>query len=367
MSHPYVTIDLDKIERNARAIADLGRAHGISVVGVTKCTCGHPEVAKAMLRGGVIAIGESQLENIQRLKTAGVPAPCVLLRLPSPSEAEEVVAWADVSLNSELSVLARLSEAAQRRASVHDVIVMVDLGDLREGLWPHDVVPFMRAALRLDGIRITGLGTNLACFGGVVPGAENMHRLVELAREIEQTFGLKLEWISGANSSGLKLIAAGRMPLQVNQARIGEAILLGRETTHRQAWPGTFQDAFTLHAEILELKTKPSAPVGERSEDAFGHLTPFENRGDIERALVNIGREEVSVEGITPQDPRLRVLGASSSYLVVDVSGSAGGLRVGDELAFSLNYGALLSAMTSEYVKKRVSVGASRLETTARA
>jgi predicted amino acid racemase len=353
MSNPYVTIDLHKIERNARTVVDLCCRHGIAVVGVTKCTCGHPEVAQAMLRGGVVGIGESQLENIQRLKTHGVAASCMMLRLPSPSEADQVVEWADVSLNSELSVLARLSEAARRRSRVHDVIIMVDLGDLREGLWPRDVIPFVREALRLTGIRITGLGTNLACFGGVVPGADNMQRLVELAGEIEQTFRLKLEWISGANSSGLKFIAAGRMPPAVNQARIGEAILLGRETTQREAWPGTFQDAFTLRAEILELKRKPSVPLGERSEDAFGHRTQFENRGDIERALVNIGREEVSVEGITPQDPRLRVLGASSGYLVVDVTGAAGRLRVGDELAFSLNYGALLTAMTSEYVQKR--------------
>jgi predicted amino acid racemase len=143
------------------------------------------------------------------------------------------------------------------------------------------------------------------------------------------------------------------MPPRINQARIGEAILLGRETTHRRPWPGTFQDAFTLHAEILELKRKPSAPIGERTEDAFGHLASFENRGDIERALVNIGREEVSIEGITPQDERLKILGASSSYLVLDMSRAAGAFKVGDELRFSLNYGALLTAMTSEYVEKR--------------
>ena len=362
MSHPYVTIDLDRIEHNARTIVDLCRAHGIAVVGVTNCTCGNPEVARAMLRGGVISIGESQLENIQRLKAGGVLASCMMLRLPSPSEVEEVVAWADVSLNSELSVLAGLSAAAKRRRRVHDVIIMVDLGDLREGLWPRDVLPFVGEALRLPGSRITGLGTNLACFGGVVPGADNMQRLVELAGEVEHTFGLRLEWISAANSSGLNFITAGRMPPRVNQARIGEAILLGRETTHRQPWPGTFQDAFALHAEILELKRKPSAPVGERSEDAFGHLTAFENHGEIDRALVNIGREEVAVEGITPQDSRLRVLGASSSYLVVDVTGAAGRLRVGDELVFSLNYGALLTAMTSEYVRKQALRGAAQPE-----
>jgi predicted amino acid racemase len=363
VAHPYVTIDLDKIERNARSIVELCRAQGIAVVGVTKCTAGHPEIAKAMLRGGVVSIGESQLQNIRRLKAAGVPAPCMLLRLPSPSEVDEVVEWADVSLNSELSVLARLSDAARRCSRLHDVIIMVDLGDLREGLWPRDVVAFIGEALRLSGIRIAGLGTNLACFGGVVPGEDNMNRLNDLAGEIERRFGLRLEWISGANSSGLKLIAAGRMPPRVNQARIGEAILLGRETTQRQPWPGTFQDAFALRAEILELKRKPTTPLGERSEDAFGHLTRFENHGEIDRALVNIGREEVAIEGITPHDRRLKVLGASSSYLVVDVTGADGQLRVGDELAFSLNYGALLTAMTSEYVEKRLSVGGISLTT----
>ena len=353
MSHPYVSINLEKIERNARAIVELCRTHGLEVAGVTKGTCGHPEIAKAMVRGGVSWIGESQLENIQRIKAAAIDSPCMLLRLPSPSEVDEVVEWADVSLNSELAALAALSRAAQRRGQIHHVIIMVDMGDLREGLWPSEVIPFMGEALRLPRIRIVGLGTNLACFGGVIPSEENMLRLARLADNLEQTFGFRFRWISGANSSGLDLIAAGRMPPRINQARIGEAILLGRETTHRRAWPGTFQDAFALHAEILELKRKPSAPIGERAEDAFGHLSSFENHGTIERALVNVGREEVSIEGITPHDERLKILGASSSYLALDMSRAAGAFKVGDELTFSLNYGALLTAMTSEYVKKR--------------
>jgi predicted amino acid racemase len=353
MSHPYVTIDLDKIEHNARAIVSLCRAHGIAVVGVTKCTCGQPEIAKAMLRGGVVAIGESQLENIRRLKSAGIAAPCMLLRLPAPSEAKQVIELADISLNSEIYALAALSEAAQQHGRRHDVIIMVDLGDLREGLWPSEITRFMSEALRFAGVRVVGLGTNLACFGGIIPSENNMRRLSQLADEVERNFKLRLPWTSGANSSGLNLIAAGRMPARVNQARIGEAILLGRETTRRQPWPGTYQDAFRLHAEILELKIKPSAPVGERGEDAFGHLAAFENHGEIERALVNIGREEISIEGLAPVDSRLKILGASSSSLVVDTSAAAGGLKVGDALTFALNYGALLTAMTSEYVKKQ--------------
>ena len=352
MAHPYVTLDLDKIEHNARIIVDLCRQHGLEVTGVTKATCGHPEVARAMLRGGVSSIGESRLENIHRLKAAGVPAPCMLLRVPPLSEADEVAAAVDISLNSELTVLKALGEAARRSGRRHDVIVMVDLGDLREGLWPDELIPFVREALALPGIRLVGLGTNLTCFGGVIPTEANMNRLVDYAREVEETFGMALRWISGVNSSGLELIASGGLPKRVNHARIGEAILLGRETVHRKPWPGTRQDAFLLHAEVIELKEKPSAPLGERGEDAFGHRPAFADHGEVERALLNVGREDVDIEGLTPVDPRLKVLGGSSDYLVVDVSGAAGEIRVGDELTFLLNYSALLAVMTSQYVAK---------------
>ena len=352
MTTPRVTMDLDKIEHNVRTIVGLCRAHNIEVCGVTKATCGHPEVAEAMLRGGVAMIADSRLENIRRMKVAGVDTWFMLLRIPSLSIVDDVVETGCVSLNSEASVLEALSDAAQSRGWIHNVILMVDLGDLREGVWPDDLVSLVRAALKLSGIRIKGLGTNLACFSGVVPSEENMQQLVELSLEIEQIFDLRLEWLSGINSSGLELIAAGKMPARVNHARIGEAILLGRETTQRKPWPDTFQDAFVIHAEVLEVNSKPSRPLGERSEDAFGGLTQFEDRGEELRVLLNLGREDVDVAGIVPCEPGVVILGASSDYLVVDVNAAAGPIHVGDELAFIPNYSALLSVMSSEYVEK---------------
>jgi predicted amino acid racemase len=351
---PYISIDLDKIEHNTRTIVRLCNEHGIEVTGVTKVTCGHPEVAKAMLRGGVVSIADSRLENIQRLKYAGVDATYMLLRVPPLSAVDEVVELVDLSLNSEIVVLEGLSEAAIRTGKIHDVILMVDLGDLREGIWLDDVMAFVHEAIKLEGVRIRGIGTNLACFAGVVPGDANMNKLDELANEIENTFAITLEWISGINSSGLELIAAGKMPRRINHARIGEAILLGRETIHRKPWPNTFQDVFILHAEILELKHKPSLPQGERSEDAFGRLTAFEDRGNIPRALINVGREDIDIDGITPLDSHIKVLGGSSGYLVLDVSAVEGNISVGDEITFTLNYSALLTTMTSEYVKKNI-------------
>jgi len=233
------------------------------------------------------------------------------------------------------------------------VIMMVDLGDLREGVWPDDVVSFVRAARRFPGIRLAGLGTNLACFGGVVPTEANMNRLVDLVHDVEGETGRALGWVSGANSSALELIDSGRMPERINHARIGEAILLGRETIRRRPWPGTFQDAFVLHAEVLECKRKPSVPIGERSGDAFGEFPAFDDRGIRLRALLNVGREDVRVRDLMPLDPSVTILGASSGYLVVDVTDAQSKVEVGAELSFSLHYGALLAIMTSAYVKKR--------------
>lgn len=352
MAYPYLTIDLDKIEHNARTVVRLCQQEGIEVSGVTKGVCGLPDVARAMLRGGVSAIADSRLENIHRLKAADIDVYYILLRVPPLSAAEEVVASVDMSLNSELVVLEALSEAAIAQGKRHDVMLMVDLGDLREGIWPGDVIAFTKQALTLHGIHIKGLGTNLACFSGVVPSTDNMNRLIELAHDIDRQFEHKIEWISGMNSSGFDMIGLHTMPRHINHARIGEAILLGRETIHRNPLPDTYQDAFVLHGEVLELKTKPSAPTGELGEDAFGHHPGFTDRGDIERALVNIGREDVDVDGIVALDPGIAILGASSGYLVVDVSAAEKKLGVGDELAFSLNYGALVAAMTSEYIRK---------------
>ena len=311
-----------------------------------------PQVAKAMLRGGVASIGESRVKNIHRLKANGVATEFTLLRIPPLSAAEDIVTSVNMSLNSELSVIQALSEAAFRRGLVHDIMIMVDLGDLREGVWPDDLLPMVREVVELPGIRIAGLGTNLSCYGGVMPSEENMNQLVAYAYRIEAAFGIKLRYISGGNSSSLNLIASGKMPPAVNHIRIGEGIILGRETVQRVAWPGTFQDAFLLQAEIIELKEKPSVPIGDTGEDAFGGKPQFIDKGERDRAILNIGREDVVVEGMQPVEPKISILGASSDHLIVDVT-EAKRVRLGGELAFFLNYGALLAAMTSEYVEKR--------------
>jgi predicted amino acid racemase len=272
MKTPYISIDLKKIEHNARTIANLCKNYGVSVAGVTKGTLGMPEVAQAMIRGGATWIGESRLDNMERLRRNNINVPLLLMRSPHKSEIERVISLADISLNTEYEIIQALSEASLKRGIIHKIIIMVDLGDLREGIWPDGLIPLVKEVVRMQGVRIVGLGTNLTDLNGTIPTYENNKQLVDLAEEIEDKFSLKLEYLSAGNSSSLKLLASGKLPGRINHFRIGEGILLGRETIYREIVSDTYQDAFVLHAEVIEKKLKPSVPVGDIGQDAFGNV-----------------------------------------------------------------------------------------------
>lgn len=355
--YPRLQIDLNRIEENSRVVAELCGRYGIDLAGVTKAVCGLPKAARAMLRGGARQIGESRLQNIRRLRADGIRAEVLLLRIPMLSEVEEAVELADVSLNSELSVVGALSRAALSRGKRHRVIMMVDLGDLREGVLPRDAVEFARSIAALEGVELHGIGTNLACFGGVQPTVGHMEILVRIAEDIRRQLSIPLPVVSGGSSANLRILAAGEMPRGINHLRVGEAILLGA-----RQWMGlpeslTSQlctDAFLLHAEIVDLKVKPSMPGGQTTVDAFGYAPAFEDRGEIRRAILGIGRQDVSPDWLEPADPSITVLGSSSDHLIVEVPPERAEIQVGGKLAFRLSYGGLVSAMTSPYLHKTI-------------
>lgn len=352
---PIVHIDLDVIISNARAVVAHCRRAGIAVFGVTKSCCGMPEVARAMLHGGVDGIAEARLENIRRLRRGGVGCPIMLLRIPALSQADEVVQLADISLNSELDVLAALSLAAQRHDRIHQVILMAELGDLREGLCAEQLMSTAAAVLAMPGLKLVGLGANLNCLGGVLPSEHNMNQLLAHAHTLRQRHGLELPYITAGNSGSLPLLLRGAMPAGINHLRIGEAILQGgRDTFFDTPWQAVERGAFTLSAELLELKTKPSVPIGARGVDAFGAMPHFPELGPRLRGIVNLGQQDIAADCVYPTTPGVRVVGASSDHLVLDLTELPLVPRVGQRLTFQMGYGALLRAMTSEYVEKVV-------------
>lgn len=344
-----VIVDLRKVTENTRRVVD--SMPGIDVVAVTKVACGSPEVARAMLAGGASALADSRPENLAGLRAAGIDAHLWLLRAPTPALAEETVRLADVSLASELDTLAALDAAAARLGVSHEVVVMVDVGDLREGLMPAELPGFLERASALAHIDVIGIGTSLTCYGGIVPTAENMGELVRLADEASVQLGRPL-LVSGGMSSSIELAVGGYMPAGVTNLRIGETILLGVSTVSREPVLGLHADAITLAAPVIECKLKPSVPIGEIAQDAFGGVPDFEDKGMRRRAVLAIGRQDVPPTGLVPVDPRVRVLGASSDHLIVDVHDLPAAPAIGEAIGFVPTYAGTLALFTSAYVRK---------------
>ncbi len=344
-----LTVDLAKVTDNTRRVAE--RLPGVAIAAVTKVTCGSPEVGGAMLAGGAQALAESRLENIERLRAAGIDAPVWLLRSPTPGQAADTVRLADLSLNSELDTLTALDRAAGEAGKTHRVVVMVDLGDLREGVWPSDLPGFLERAAALEHLEIAGLGVNLTCYGAIMPSQENLGRLVELAGAAERQLGRPL-LVSGGNSSSLWLALHEGIPARIDNLRIGESIVLGVDTIDRAPIEGLHLDAFVVDAPVIECRVKPSFPIGVSAQDAYGNRPTFTDRGERRRAILALGRQDVVPEGLSPLDPRVELLGASSDHMILDVHDVDPAPRVGDRMAFIPGYGCLLQACMSEYVEK---------------
>lgn len=351
MTAPRLDIDLGKIHHNARTLVSSLATRGISVTGVTKATLGSPDIADALLRAGVTGLGDARIENIEAMRRAGLTAPMTLIRSPMISQVDRIVRHADVSFNTEPAVITRLAGAALASRRAHGIVLMVELGDLREGIMPSDVVDVVRHTLGFPNLELKGLGTNLACQSGVVPGVDNMAELSSLATSIEAAFGLELDIVSGGNSGNLHWALSGADTGRIDDLRLGESILLGREPLHRRRLEGLYTDAVTLVAEVIEAKDKPSQPWGELGQTAFGERPPPSPRGATVRTIVAIGHQDVDPSGLLPA-PGIEVLGASSDHVVLD----AGGRRfaVGAEIAFQLSYSALVRAMTSPFVGRVV-------------
>ena len=348
MKTPRIEINLGKIAHNAKKLKELYGSKGIDIIGVTKVVCGDTAIANVLVKSGINILADSRIENIIKMHNAGIHAKFLLLRTLL-SQSESVVKYADISLNSELSVIKELSKYAEEQGVIHEIILMVELGDLREGIMPSDLENTVNEVIGLKGIKFAGIGANLACFGGIKPNDEKMAYLSSIAKDIEKKFGLALEFVSGGNSANYDWFISTKNVGKINNLRLGESIFLGCETLERKTIDGLFTDVFTLIAEVIESKTKPSLPYGEIGQDAFGNIPKFPDLGLMRRVILGVGLQDVLVSGLTPLS-NIDILGASSDHIIINAKQSE--IKVGDTIKFNLNYGALLSAMTSPYIIK---------------
>ena len=354
MKNPRIVVDRTKLRENISFIVAKLKEHDLTITAVTKVFNAHSQIIALYEEfSDIIYFGDSRIENLMSYSHSKKQK--ILIRIPMISEVPEVIQYADISFNSELKTIQLLDCEAQKQKKLHKLVLMVDLGYLREGFFEkEELFDCIREVMKLKNIQIYGLAVNLTCYGAIIPSSKNLGNLVAIQEEIKERFDLSLEMISGGNSSSLYLLDSpeDQLPSGINNLRIGESFVLGRETAYGADYQVMHQDVFTLVTEIVEVKQKPSYPIGEIGVDAFGKKPHYVDKGKMLRGIVAIGQQDIALDDITPKDSQIEILGASSDHLLLDLTQSEREYQVGDEIEFSVSYGSVLSTFTSKYIKK---------------
>ncbi|MDR2896856.1 MAG: alanine racemase [Propionibacteriaceae bacterium] len=352
--YPRMDIRLDGVLANLAVVQQMAQAQGIAITAVTKALAGYWPLVEALVGAGAQSIGEAHLKTL--LEFADLPGEKWMIRLPMRSQVDDVVHCADVSLNSDLGTIAALSQSAIDQGRRHQVLIMVEMGDRREGVMPEDLAVVCRSVAMLPGVELAGVATEFGCVSDVVPSPQAMAWFAQLVADTQSSLGLEFDLVSGGSSNGLGLLAAGAMPGVVNHLRVGEALLTGRVANFGTPLPGAALDPFTLSAEIIEIGDKPSLPCGKRAPGALPVVDDpaFPDRGRRRRALVAVGKQDVGIHHLTPHDPDIIVEEGASDVFVADITDCRVDYRVGDILDFGVDYFAILPSMVSSFVEKRL-------------
>ncbi|MDO5095923.1 MAG: ornithine racemase Orr [Peptostreptococcaceae bacterium] len=351
--YPRLLIDSAKIKNNVKALRALTNRGKAELGIVTKSFTADRKIVEAVVEQGVDFLADARVENIKNYADLGVPT--LLLRIPQPCEIENVIRYADISLNSELSTIQKMNEEARKQGKKHKAVLMIDLGDLREGIFFENEEEILQTAEKIhqmENIELYGVGVNLTCYGAVIPTKQNLSQLVDIARKIESKLNIRLQMISGGNSSSIYLIDKGELPEGINSLRIGEAFILGNETAYGAKVEGTVDDAVILQAQLIEVKRKPTLPIGEIGKDAFGQVPHYEDKGIAKRGILALGKQDTDLDSMFPLDEKVEIMGGSSDHTIVDLTHSDKDYQVGDIVEFKLSYGALLKLFTSKYVAR---------------
>ena len=352
-----ILINMDAIYENLETIGNWMENHGASWTVVTKVLCGHKETLKALQYMGVHSMGDSRLENLQTIERIHPEFESWYLRVPDLTSVSDVIRLADVSLNSEIEVIEALNEEARKQDRIHGVVIMIELGDLREGILPGSLIGFYKDVFHLSNIEVKGIGANLGCLAGAVPTVDQFMQLVLYRELLELKFEHSLRLISAGSSAVLPLVLDKQLPRPINHFRIGEAIFLGTDLINGGVLPGLRGDAIVLEAEIAEIKKKGLVPLAETTS-----MTPFISEVNDEltpgqrgyRALISIGNLDTEISGLTPVHSQYSIAGSSSDITVVNIGDDQDGLKVGDTIRFRPNYAAFVRLMNGKYIEKVV-------------
>lgn len=347
----------DRLKHNFKQLDKLFKKNNIQWGVTTKMLCGHKPYLKEVLALGPQQVCEARLTNLKVIKQIDPNIETMYIK-PTPRKSiRSLVKFADISLNTELATIKLIAEEARRQKCIHKIIIMLEMGDLREGILGQDIVKFYEKVFRIKGIEVIGIGTNLNCLFGVMPSHDKLVQLGLYRQILELKFNQKLPVISGGSTVTIPLIYKKQLPLCVNHFRVGEALFFGADLFEKTTLPGFFPNVFQLFTEIIELYEKPSAPIGELDLPPSGEKIKIKESDygrKAYRAIVDIGSLDVSPEYLVPEDPDLTIVRASSDMLVVELSKGKKKYTLGSIIKFNIKYMGVLTLMNSRYIDKKV-------------
>lgn len=353
----FIELKIDKLRHNYNFLDELFRKHQIGWGSVSKLLCGYKPYLQELLNLGMNQIHDSRVSNLKAVKQLNPEIETVYIKPPAKRAIKSIVKYADISLNTELATIQLLSEEAQRQNKIHKVFIMIELGDLREGIMGETLMEFYEKVFQLKSINIVGLGTNLSCLNGILPNADKLIQLSLYKQLIETKFNRSIPLVSGGTSVTIPLLDMHQIPKGINHFRVGETLFRGNNLLEENRYPGMKEDVFILYAEIIELVKKPIVPSGMAGLNAQGD-TPDYEKSDLTkttyRAILDIGLLDIDTKHMSPVEKKIKLGGASSDMIVVDLGSRKPKYKVGDLISFSLTYMGILSVMNSKYIDKRI-------------
>ncbi|WP_027378088.1 alanine racemase [Kaistella palustris] len=353
----YITLHATKLRHNFKVLDQVFEQNHIEWAIVAKLLCGNEKFLEVLLNLSDKEICDSRLSNLKTIKKISPKTQTIYIKPPAKRLAKSIVKFADVSFNTELATLEVLSAEAVKQNKIHRVVLMVEMGELREGIMARNLMTFYDEVLALPNIDVVGLGTNLNCLNGILPDEKKLYKLSRFKEIVEEHSGKKIPYISGGSSVTIPLIFTNEIPLGINHFRVGETLFFGTNVYKDSLLAGMYHDVFTLTAEIIEMQQKPNIPSGLAGTNLTGETPVYseDDRGSSSlRAIVDVGLLDIDLRDIAPLLPGIDIIGASSDMLILDLNENAANLEVGDTIDFSMNYMAVLRAMNSDYVDKKV-------------
>lgn len=352
----YIELSRSKLRDNVAFLNQLFGKHQVHWGVVTKLLCGHKQYIEELIHVGLQELHDSRISNLRMIKSINPEIQTVYIKPPSSQVISSLVKFADVSFNTELQTIRLISKEAIKQNKIHKIIIMIELGDLREGVLGENLIEFYQSVFQLENIQVIGLGANLNCLNGILPSHDKMIQLSLYKQLIEATFRVKIPWVSGGSSVTVPLLLRKMLPGGINHFRLGETLFFGNNLITGKSIKGMKSKLFTLHAEIVEMMNKPLVPFGETGTNVAGDQTEI-NEQDYGktswRALLDIGLLDVDLRNISPVKKWIKILGASSDMISIDLGENKAGLKLGDSIAFNLNYMGVLKVMNSDYIDKK--------------